>query len=66
MEVTGQNAFSLVIAPPSGVDTQFLLGVVCVLFYIYPVNFTALSIILELKYMCVVYLVISHAHFEQS
>ena len=66
MEVPGQNAFASVIAPSGGVDTQFLLWVVGMLFYIYPVNFTALSIILELKYMCVVYLVISHAHFEQS
>ena len=66
MEVIGQNAFASVIAPPSGTDTHFLLWVVGVLFYIYPVNFTALSIILELKSMFVVYLDISHAHFEKS
>ena len=65
MEVTGQNAFASIIAPPSGVDIFFLIGVVCVLFYTYPVNFKAHSIILELREMFVVYRVISHAHFDQ-
>ena len=49
VEVTGKNTFALVIAPPSGVHVQFLIWEVCVLFYMYPINFTALSIIVELQ-----------------
>ena len=61
-----KNAIASIIAPPSGVHVQLLVWKNCVLFYIYHINFKALSIIVWLKLMFVVYLVLSHAHIDQS
>ncbi len=66
MDVTGKNVIASIIAPPTGVHVQFLVWKNCVLFYLYHINFKALSIIVWLKLMFVVYLVISHAHMDQS
>ena len=66
VEVTGKNAMASIIAPPSGVQVQFLVWKNCVLFYMYHINFKAVSIIVWLKLMFVVYLVINHVHIEQS
>ena len=66
VEVTSKNGIASIIALPSGVQVQFLVWKNCVLFYLYHINFKAVSIIVWLKLMFVVYLVISHAHIDQS
>ena len=66
MEVSGKNAIASIIVPPSGVQVQFSVWKNCVLLYMYHINFSALSIIVWLTLMFVVYLVISHTHIDQS
>ena len=66
VEVTGKNAITSIIAPHSEVQVQFLVWKNCVLFYLYHINFQALSIIVWLKLMFVVCLVVSHTHIDQS
>ena len=64
-KLQAKNAIALIIAPPSGVQVQFLVWKNCVLFYLYHINFQALSMIVWLKLMFVVSLLISHAHIDQ-
>ena len=59
-------AIASIIAPARGVHVQFLVWKNCVLFCMYHINFKALSMIVWLKLMFVVYLVISHAYIYQS
>ena len=66
MEVTGKNEIVSIIGPPSRVHVQFLVWKNCVLFYLDHINFKALSIIVWLKLMFIVYLVIRHTLIDQS